>query len=140
MKRTLRCAAIATAWALNGAVATAQGAPSEQRIDELLRGAYNPASSFEQLLDCHFRALTRGITLDRGQERSVREAIAYFRRRPAPAARSREWTPRLAVRDSSIAATLRSRADSATYARNVASEQSWFEAGNCNGPTVRRPD
>lgn len=119
---------------------SAQGPPTEQRVDELLRGAYNPASSFEQLLDCHFRALTRGLELDSGQARKLREAIAQFRRRPAPPARSREWASRFALRDSSIAAVLRTRADSSRYAANAESEQRWFEAGNCNGPTVRRPD
>jgi hypothetical protein len=119
--------------------AEAQARPSEQRIDELLRGAYNPASSFEQLLDCHYRALTQGVRLDSERERTVRQVIAHFRRRPGPPARAPEWKVRLAARDSAILSVLPSRADSAQYARNANAEQRWFEAGNCNGPTIRRP-
>ncbi|MBX3134196.1 MAG: hypothetical protein KF689_12515 [Gemmatimonadaceae bacterium] len=113
--------------------ATAQSGLSQERIDELMRGSYRPASSPEQMQDCHFRALTRGIELDADQEARIRAVIALFRRAPNPAAGSREWTLRFAERDSSALSVLTQRADSIRYRRNAQSERAWFSAGNCNG-------
>lgn len=116
----------------------AQGAPSRERTDELVREGYRPAESRAQLLDCHFRALTRRIALDSAQTAEARHIIDVFRRLPSPRARSPEWTVRQAVRDSSLLSLLRQAADSSQYRRNVESERAWFQAGNCNGPSVPR--
>lgn len=99
-----------------------------------LRDGYRPASSFAQLKDCHFRALTIGIDIDSTQESAFREAIEVFRDTAGPRLRSiRDWQPRFVVRDSTMLAVLRTAADSSRFRRNVKAERGWFAIGNCNG-------
>jgi len=117
---------------------SAQATTTEARIDELLRGSYQPASSPEQMLDCHYRALTLQLRLSASQEGAVRAALRDFRRAPSPAPRDAAWQLRFAVRDSSVLAVLTRPADSLTYRRNADSERAWFAAGNCNGRTAPR--
>jgi hypothetical protein len=117
---------------------SAQSTTTEARIDELLRGSYQPASSPEQMLDCHYRALTRQLRLNASQEESVKAALRVFRRAPNPAPRDAVWQLRFAIRDSSVLAVLTRPADSVTYRKNAGSERAWFAAGNCNGRTVPR--
>jgi hypothetical protein len=115
---------------------SAQSTPTREqreRIDELLRDSYRPARSREQMLDCHYRALTRELELSDQQERVLRIAIDEFRKQPEPRPGSREFARRFAVRDSVALLVLTTSADSAQYRRNSATEERWFQARNCNG-------
>lgn len=115
---------------------SAQNPPTREqreRIDELLRDSYRPARSREQMLDCHYRALSRDLVLSREQERVWRAAIDEFRKQPDPRPRTKEFARRFAVRDSVALLVLTTGADSAQYRRNAQTEQRWFQDRNCNG-------
>ena len=110
-------------------------------MERLLAGAYNPAETFEQLLQCTLRQLTQEMLprLTADQISTFQRAIAvYADTLPSLQARRREAPERQRVRDSTIRSVLLTRVDSAQFAKNVHSRQQWWAAGNCNGKPVPR--
>lgn len=110
---------------------SAQGTTSADRYAER---AYRPAASREQMLECQFSVLTRGLILDSAQTVAVRREVLVFRGPEGAPPRARNALDSMAVaRDDAILRVLRSGADSLRYRSNARSEQQWWRSGACNG-------
>ena len=98
----------------------------------IFMGGYK-APTHAQLHRCYIEVLTHNLHLDAKQQLQVVLIINTFHdTKPTPRNVS-EWLPRVAVRDSSIRAILKTKADSETFEKNLKREKPWFDNGNCHG-------
>lgn len=108
------------------------GAQGSSRSPNLPPGAFK-APTHAQLHRCYIEELTRNLHLDSTQQMQVVLIINTFHdSKPTPRNVS-EWLPRVAVRDSSIRAILKTKADSETFENNLKRERQWFDSGICHG-------
>lgn len=116
-------------------MARAQTMGSNEKL-ELPPGTYIAPRDWAHLVECYERSLTIKLSLDPEQRAGLITAIKTYH--PDPKVEYLKLTvpqinKRLAVRDSSALALLRTAADSAQYKKNASRQRQWFAAGNCNG-------